>query len=298
MTGEQTYERRERGRVMPREAMPGKATPGDAMPRDEALMASWLSFCNIIRHRVRHVFWKRPDAVDRSGLGPGEIPPADILREIGAIIAQLEIVRTVAPGTELWRARWHPPHEPVVSAKALGTIPEALSTRSNRMSPAGIPMFYAATTPETARAEAAAVAAMPHATLTLGAFTVNRPATIVDFTELPPVPGSLDPAVGHLSQCMAFLHDFVDDLARAARPEFAEIDYVPTQVVTEFLLHAWEYAEPIDGIAYRSTQHDGQCVVLNVKSEHCLDRADHSGDADGPLTLTLAPETLRSGSAD
>ncbi|WTW93881.1 RES domain-containing protein [Streptomycetaceae bacterium NBC_01309] len=294
-----------------------------APSRDTALMASWQSFCHIIRHRIRHVFWKLPEAADRSGLGPGEIPPAEILREIGAIIAQLDLIRTIAPDRELWRARWHRPDERVDSAQALGTLPERLSTRSNRMSPAGIPMFYGATSAETARAEAVA-APMAGASLTIGAFRVSRPATVVDFTELPPVPSPLDADRGHLSQCVAFLHDFVDDLARAARPDFTEIDYVPTQVVTEFLLHAWDYGVPVDGIAYRSAQDDGRCVVLDVKSEQCVDPAEPTGPTDptepgasadpaGPaeptapappadgravLRLTLAPESLRSYAAD
>ncbi|WP_436774883.1 RES domain-containing protein [Yinghuangia sp. YIM S09857] len=278
-----------------------------APSRDAALMASWQSFCHIIRHRIRHVFWKLPEAADRTGLGRGEIPPADILREIGGIIASLDLIRTIAPDRELWRARWHHPDERVDTAAALGTLPEGLSTRSNRMSPAGIPMFYGATGADTARAEAVA-SAVPDAALTVGAFRVSRPATIVDFTELPPVPSPLDAASGHLSQCVAFLRDFVGDLAREARPDFAEIDYVPTQVVTEFLLHAWDYGVPVDGIAYRSTQHEGRCVVLDVKSEQCVDPVKPTGpdavptpaplpDGRDVLRLTLAPETLRSYSA-
>ncbi|MEU8135338.1 RES domain-containing protein [Streptodolium elevatio] len=262
------------------------------LSRDSALMASWQSFCHIIRHRIRHVFWKLPEAADRSGLGPGEIPPADILREIGGIIAQLDLIRTIPPDHELWRARWHHPDERVATAKALGTLPERLSTRSNRMSPAGIPMFYGATSADTARAEAVAAPA-PGASLTVGAFRVSRPATVVDLTKLAPVPSPLDAGLGHLSQCVAFLRDFVEDLAREARPDFTEIDYVPTQVVTEFLLHAWDYGVPVDGIAYRSTQHDGQCVVRDVKSEQCVDPGTPADGID-VLRLTLAPETLRS----
>jgi hypothetical protein len=47
------------------------------------------------------------------------------------------------PNVKLWRARPHDAHEEVAPAAELGTTPVSKS-RSNRMSPAGIPMFYCA----------------------------------------------------------------------------------------------------------------------------------------------------------
>lgn len=259
-------------------------------------MASWQAFSHLIRHRIRYVFWKRPAAATIPGLAPGEIPPDRILREIGEIIAGLDIIRTLTPTDELWRARLHSPAERVVDAARLGTVPVEFSIRSNRMNPAGIPMFYASTTAETARREAVPPPDVTDAVLTLGAFTVSRPARVVDFTNLPPVPSAFDPRLGRLHHCVAFLHDFVADLGREVGPRYSEIDYVPTQVVTEFLLHAWEYEERIDGLMYRSTRTGGTCVVLDVRAENCLDPHEPAPATppDADLRLILRPDTVHS----
>ncbi|MCF2527682.1 HEPN-associated N-terminal domain-containing protein [Yinghuangia soli] len=267
-----------------------------AVPRDVALMSSWQSFSHIVRHRIRYVFWKRTAVADAEVLRAGEIPPALILREIGAIIADLGLVRTLAPDEPLWRARVHPAGADVGSAAALGTLPVGLSTRSNRMNPAGIPMFYAADSADTAYQEAVGERGAG-TEMTLGAFRVSRPARIVDFTDLPPVPSPFDPQQGHLRRCVAFLHDFVADLGQEVSPRYVEIDYVPTQVVTEFLLHAWDPGQRIDGLAYRSVRTGGVCVVLDVGAEDCVapDDARLAGpEADGGrLRLVLDPETVR-----
>jgi hypothetical protein len=59
------------------------------------------------------------------------------------------------------------------------------------MSPAGIPMFYGATDPDTAFAETAAHSDRPGATA--GAFMTSRPCLVVDFTRLLAVPSTFDP---------------------------------------------------------------------------------------------------------
>jgi hypothetical protein len=62
-----------------------------------------------------------------------------------------------------------------------------------------------------------------------------------------------------------FLHSFVKSLAAKVVPGKREhIDYVPTQVVTEWFRTAFRHAKsPIDGILYMSAQRaGGKSVVL------------------------------------
>lgn len=261
--------------------------------RDEALTASWKDFCNAIQHKTRYVFWQRPRSRDEDSLGAGEIPPEQILRRIGDLVSRLGLVRWLHPTTLLWRARVHARNEQVGTATSLGTVPQDLCKQSNRMSPAGIPMFYGALTPETALLEAM-VRPGHQDVATVGAFTCSQVASIVDFTDLPPVPSLFDPELGGLHREFRFLHAFVKELAQEVRPSYEEIDYVPTQVVTEYLIHAWDVGEPVAGLKYRSSHGGEACVVLNVRSEKCVD-IDTGSLGDGTLHLVLRPESVQPG---
>ncbi|MFF8672606.1 HEPN-associated N-terminal domain-containing protein [Streptomyces sp. NPDC015242] len=285
------------------EAMQGAVEPGlwararFIEPRsDEALMDSWQDFCEAIQHRTRYVFWQRPRSRDDDLRGAGEIPPQQILERIGDLITELGLVRRLDTSEQLWRARVHAAGEEVSSAVDLGTIPQALCRQSNRMSPAGIPMFYGASTAETALKEALVRPATEVEVASVGAFTCSREVTVVDFTKLPAVPSLFDPELGGMRRQVRFLHAFVEELAKEVRPTYEEIDYVPTQVVTEYLLHAWDADTTIAGLTYRSARTNAPCTVLNVRSERCFDHGSAIPD-EGELHLMLHRDTVRTGSA-
>jgi hypothetical protein len=122
--------------------------------RDEALFASWERFCKAVQYETRYVFWLRHEDAEQ-GLGAGDIPASRILDELGNLIDTLDLLRELSAGYRLRRAR---PHElPTVAwdASDLGTAPRERATQANRMSPAGIPMFYGAENPATAMQEVA-----------------------------------------------------------------------------------------------------------------------------------------------
>ncbi|MDI3384621.1 HEPN-associated N-terminal domain-containing protein [Streptomyces sp. B-S-A8] len=258
--------------------------------RDEALMASWQDFRYAIRHKTRYVFWQRPRSRDDDLRGAGEIPPEQILQEVGELISKLGLVRRVGTSEFLWRARIHDRAERVGSAASLGTIPLSLCKQSNRMSPAGIPMFYGALSAETALKEAL-VRPGHTAVASVGAFTCSREIDVVDFTDLPAVPTIFHPELGSLRRPIQFLHAFVYELAQDVRPTYEEIDYVPTQVITEYLLHAWDAGRPISGLKYPSARTGTPCVVLNIPSEHCLELGSAVTDKEA-LHLLLHPGTV------
>jgi HEPN/RES N-terminal domain 1/RES domain len=169
---------------------------GFAGPRhDEALSVGWERFCEAVKYETRYVFWLRADQGEKDEPGAGEIPAARILQEIGAIVDddRVGILRELPAGFVLWRAQPHE-HESegaTFRGPRLGTAPRETAVTANRMSPAGIPMFYGATDQETAFAETAAHDTRPWATA--GAFRTSRPCLVVDFTRLPTVPSMFDP---------------------------------------------------------------------------------------------------------
>lgn len=158
------------------------------------------------------------------------------------------------------------------------------------MSPAGIPMFYGAADVDTAIKETAAHTDRPY--VTAAAFATDRPCTVVDFTDLPPVPSMFDPDRGHARRPLLFLHEFVKQLSKPTRSSaHDQIDYVPTQIVTEYLLRIFGNGKLVIGLAYPSTLTKTPCVVLDVPNERCVDPTGFPG-SDG-LTLRLVADSIR-----
>lgn len=252
----------------------------------ERLTEAWDRFCQLVKYETRYVIWRKPATPGQPD--PGEIDPARILDAVGDLVtfhtqhltAELDVDRS------LWRARTHGGGKAVGSAKELGTTPVDHS-RNNRMSPAGIPMFYGAFDPDTAVAEGAQGKSDP--LVTVGAFQVTGPALLLDLTRLKPVP-SVFAADGDERGQWQFLHYFERSLR--AKPTTHEIDYIPTQIVTEYFLKVFEGGQSFDGIQYMSDVVNGQvCVVLDIRNEACLD-GPLDAAANEDFRVVLDPATV------
>ena len=214
----------------------------------------------------------------------GEIPPAKILDQVGALLEQLELVRELPAGYRLWRAHTH--KEPAIdehSSARLGTVTRELALKANRMSPAGIPMFYGSTDVDTAIREAACSSDLPHATWAEFELTSGLP--VVDLTRLPTEPSMFDPELGSIYRQIRFLNTFVRQLSDRAKPEHEQIDYVPTQVVTEYLLRVHGGGNRAKGLVYRSSLTEGLCAALDIQNDHCIDPTATPRDTSAHLQL-------------
>ena len=242
---------------------------------DEVLVDTWSTFCEAVKHKTRYVIWLLPDVED---IGAGEIQLSRILDHIARLLKELDLFKDLAAGRRFWRAQRHREAKIDRTAARLGTARPHQARQDNRMSPAGIPLFYGALSEETAVKE---VNADDCSYTTWAAFETITEMRIVDFTSLPEVPSMFDPDRGHLRREIEFLCKFVDELSKPIDAETAQIEYVPTQIVTEFLLHVFEHDEEsrTSGLIYRSSIADGDCVAFNIPNERCFDAyedADHS----------------------
>lgn len=265
--------------------------------RDDVLHDAWGEFSDAVRYRTRYVIWLIEDPNESEMRKAGEVPPGKVLFDIAGIVNELGLIRELPTTTPLWRAQAH--EEPTIpggpTAARLGTAPRAHAKQSNRMSPAGIPMFYGAEEPATAIAEVARRQLDARRYLTLGRFSASTPMKVVDLTNLPSI-SMFDPCQGHLSRQVNFLHRFVDDLGRKVCPDDEQIDYVPTQIVTEFFLRAYEISAggmpSVKGIRYPSTAVDGGIsLVIDVGNEHCVDL--DAVPANESLRLVLDPASVK-----
>jgi RES domain-containing protein len=142
--------------------------------------------------------------------------PAEVLDELGGLFNRNDLFYTLSAGTLLFRVRIHAPEKrPDNTMAALGP-PGAEDARfSNRMSPAGVPMFYAAFDEATAIAETAVWHDGMPAERTTGTFRVLKDLIVLDLVNLPGVPSIFHGDQANLDRpALSFLHDFVQDLTK------------------------------------------------------------------------------------
>jgi hypothetical protein len=262
-----------------------------ALGPDDALNVSWDAFVEQVTHHTRYLF--------HLGVGMGgemadlKIPPQRMLSEIGKMACDRDLFRAVPAGTLYARARFHERgNEPPESASDLGTPSAKSAKRSNRMSPLGIPMFYGAEDERTVIAEVTAGGWPPGRDLAIGWFETLCELNVLDLVELPPIPSLFDQAQREIRPSVIFLHRFAQEVSKPVAPDALEhIEYVPTQIVTEYFRHAFEpeFGVRVDGIRYRSAVNNGGvCVVLFVENEQCVD------DRGNPLGTLLLVRSARS----
>jgi hypothetical protein len=173
------------------------------------------------------------------------------------------------PGRILYRCRQHPIIEHLKTGEALTSPPTEVANQPNRMSPAGISMFYGAFTQGTSLAETLDYSRKGDTHYTLGAFQTRQTLTVIDLSAIPPIPSVFDQAKWDELFPIRFLGDFVDDLVKPiSRDSKVHIEYVPTQIVTEFFRYALKGSKKkkikVDGIIYPSSRVPGEnaCVLF------------------------------------
>lgn len=94
-----------------------------------------------------------------------------------------------------------------------------------------------------------------------------------------------DPKLGSIRRHMEFFHRFVVQLSDPARPQYEQIDYVPTQIVTEYLLRVHGNGDSARGLIYQSSLTKEACLVLDVPNDHCVDRTVTAPQSQSQLRL-------------
>ncbi|MDH4081302.1 MAG: HEPN-associated N-terminal domain-containing protein [Nitrospira sp.] len=259
-----------------REAFSGRAWVQKnffGLPEDDQLRYGWDDFVEAVKYRTRYLF--AMPFTDESQLGLDDIPPHKMLEKIGNVIDNVGLIREVKAGTKWLRARIHDPRESYSTASELGTVPRDKAVYSNRMSPAGIPMFYGAMNEVTAIAETYLPKAERKAVATVATFKTAHDMDMLDLTNLPTMPSAFDEDSRHLRPAIGFLEDFVEELTRPITKDGREhIEYVPTQIVTEYFRHVFKTpsGKPVRGILYHSSHIDeGICCVLFLENENCCE---------------------------
>jgi hypothetical protein len=251
-----------------------------------ALEAGWKEFVDLVKYDVRYFFSEpaTPSTDNDAGSFPDPeafgitydpdagLPPERILDALGVIVTRANLIRTIDSGTVVFRARVHASDQHPETAAELGPPPREKASQSNRMSPAGIVMFYGAFDAETAIRETFQPD-REHAAervVSVAQFRLNRLAKVLDLTDLPSPPSFFGNYEMHHG--ISFLREFNDDFTKpVARDGMEHIEYVPTQIVTEYFRYRFQLEDGsrLDGIMYKSSRNGSPACVLFFDSRDC-----------------------------
>ena len=235
----------------------------------EVLLHSWKHFSSIVKKRKRFL-------LDRMSPKPRDgseelLGPAEVLDAIGDAIVQADsqVLRRTSD-VRLVRARRHKRSKRARSAKKLGS-PPFKHARHNRMSGAGISMFYGAETEYTAKAE---IQGGKGKAVTTGTWTPSRELIYLDLPAALPIPSIFDTAARSKRTSLRFLYQLAQDLARPINEDAAAIEYIPTQFATEYIRDHLRTGDghSIDAIRYHSASDEpnGVCWVVFVENDACV----------------------------
>lgn len=252
----------------------------------EVILHSWSNFVEIVKTKRRFL-------TQRGGVGNDEtdielLSIDKVLDAIGDAI-QSSNQRVLKRSTDLriTRARVHEPSEILDTAQILGSPPSS-HAEHNRMSGEGISMFYGAEDADTAIAE---IRSNSNQVVTVGSWTPTRELVYLDLLATQPIPSIFDVDERSYRTELRFLIGFADDLARPIDVEDRGLEYIPTQIVTEYIRDHLKTSDgrQIDAIRYGSAlDEQGVCWVVFAGPDDCGDE----GGGSEPL-LVLDPNSVR-----
>lgn len=185
---------------------------------------------------------------------PYYVHPGQVLDRIGKLFTTIDLTLRLPPGTQIFRARVHSIEEAFTTPEELGP-PPVENCRPGRMNAAGIVVFYGAKEEDTAIRETRT----GNAAVSVGTFELLRSVVVLDLVKIGEPPSIFDEQERSLREPLEFLSQFRNDIAQPVCPDDNGVDYIPTQVVSEFLRHRFtdKYGNRVDGILYPSVQRPG-----------------------------------------
>ena len=221
---------------------------------EEDLSDEWDRFAKIVKHSRRYSFF--------------EI--SDFLPKLGKTVLETQLIKTIKVGEKIYRSRVHDKFEIVDCFSELASPPNR-EAKQNRMSPAGISMFYGALDEDTAIKEViSGIDNISSKVVSTGLFSVIKELEVIDFTELP---SNISIFGDYHFHMMIFLKTFVKEITQPyERDDKIHIEYIPTQIITEYFRHIFrtEEQKSVKGLIYNSAaSKDGKCYVLFLDSELC-----------------------------
>lgn len=199
---------------------------------------TWNEFCDLVKKEQRFTAFLTSNERLHD-----ESHPHNFLNGIAHTINE-SLISILDVGTKIYRARIFTEgldlnHEDLTS-------PEPRKTKNSRMSPAGISFFYGSLDPNTCIAE---VRPTVGEKVVVAEFEVLEDLKIVNLSNDFEEPLSIfneNFSFYYEEYVKPFFSNFVVDISNPIRPTDTEIDYVPTQIFTEFIkMHQFQCQEQL-----------------------------------------------------
>lgn len=219
----------------------------------DTLIYGWESFKNQVLTKTRYLFLSEPEDEFSSGR-PDYIPIPAMLNALGQTCINEKLIQTIPAGSEFYRVRAAKKNESFSTFSEMGVPPVGVAS-AGRMNPAGISYFYIAYDRETAEKEVISWSKRWY----LAKFVLKKDITVIDFSTLPEIPSIFEPDLYQSRHNRYFLKAFCRDLlAPVEKDDREHVDYVPTQIVSEYFRHNFkdESKQNILGIKYSSVKNN------------------------------------------
>lgn len=234
----------------------------------EYLSDLWQHFKETVKHRARFVFYYQ-DIFKEYHLSD----PINILKDVQKAIQDFELFRQISPLENIYRCRQHSLQNDVKAANDLSSPPDPFCKTNNRMSAIGISMFYGSLNKQVCIDEVINKSDDTKPYLTTGYFNSKKVLNLIDLTNLPPIPSIYDKERNKHRNTIFFLKEFIKDISEPVKSSDSSIEYVPTQIVTEYI--KFNPGLKANGIMYKSSKKNFfENIVLFMNQEECLAQLD------------------------
>lgn len=229
------------------------------VPEHEVLTYGWEAFKEQILYKTRYLFLTQKTSAHNDFYS---IPLDSMLDRLGDLCNRLGLIKEITKDTLFYRVRVHEEGVAFTEFNDIAAAPKGIAG-AGRMNPAGIPYFYIAFSQNTAEQEVIT----DQNYWSLAKIKLLENIKVLDLTKLPLLPSIFDTAKHNLREEISFLYEFVDDLLKPVSKDGREhIEYVPTQVVSEYLRYVFE--PKLQGIMYPSVKDAGGVNMAIFESDN------------------------------
>jgi hypothetical protein len=238
---------------------------------------SWSNFCSISKFKSRFfladkVVFRANDFYEQGW----DMSIQDFLSKLFCLIVNHGLLEKIPSDTLLYRARKFLCNDSFTNLESseFGPPPQDRSLQSNRMNPPGIPVMYASETQETAFKEVLPSEDEGHL-VKVAQFEVLKDLQIINLDTnniKPKIPDYWSSVANDEIEGISFLHDFATEITKPIkRDDRQTIEYIPTQIITEFFRDASNNGVKIDGIKYSSSfKNASNNLVLFIDNSQIL----------------------------
>lgn len=223
------------------------------IPSSEVLGYGWEEFKDQILYKTRYLFLTQKSSHNDFY----SIPLVAMLDRLGDLCKRLNLIKVVEKDCTFYRVRSHAENEGFTQFAEIGAAPRG-KAGAGRMNPVGISYFYIAFSQKTAELEVIS----DQFFWSLAKIKLLNNISVLNLSDLPPLPSIFDKENHDLREEILFLHQFVEDLLKPVSRDGSEhIEYVPTQVVSEYFRYVFE--PKLQGIMYPSVKDvDGLNIAI------------------------------------